>query len=305
MKHTKISALALALIMLLSLFSGCTAEKPETAKPVNVTDMMGRECALDAPATKIVALTAADCEILYAIGGGDALVGRGSYCQFPAEALAAPEVQSGSETNLEQIIALKPQVVLMSTMAQTEEQVAALEKAGIRVVVSNAADIEGVYKSIGIIGAVTGKDKEAAALVSDMKKSFAELSAKVATKEEKTVYFEVSPLEYGLWTAGKNTFMDEIANMLGLKNAFADIEGWAEISEEQVLSRNPDYIVTITAAMEGAPSPVAEILARKGWEGLNAVKNSAVFNADTNEISVPGPRLVNAAQALYSFVYGA
>lgn len=62
----------------------------------------------------------------------------------------------------------------------------------------------------------------------------------------KTVYFEVSPLQYGLWTAGSNTFMDELAALCGLTNAFADVEGWASVSEEQVIARDPDYIVTIT-----------------------------------------------------------
>ena len=88
--------------------------------------------------TKIVALTAADCEILYAIGAGDTLVGRGEYCDYPAPVADVPAVQSGAETNIEQIISLRPQVLLMSTMDQTEEQVSQLDTAGISVVVSNA-----------------------------------------------------------------------------------------------------------------------------------------------------------------------
>ena len=73
-----------------------------------------------------------------------------------------------------------------------------------------------------------------------MQSAFADIAAK-SENTGKTVYFEVSPLQWGLWTAGKGTFMDELATMCGLTNAFADVEGWAEISEEQVLERNPDY----------------------------------------------------------------
>ena len=85
-------------------------------------------------------------------------------------------------------------------------------------------------------------------VIKTMKKGFADLKDKAAASKEKrkTVYFEVSPLEYGLWAAGNHTFMNEIAEILGLKNCFDDVEGWTEISEEQVLERNPDYIVTIT-----------------------------------------------------------
>ena len=294
----KLVSLFLALVMALSL----TAAFAESAA-VTVTDMAGREIALDAPATKVVALTASDCEILAALGAEDTLVGRGEYCDYPESILEVPAVQSGADTNLEQIIALEPQVVIMAKMAQTEEQVAALEEAGIRVVVSDAQDIEGVYTAIRLIGALVGHNDEAEAMVADMQSTFADIAAK-SENTGKTVYFEVSPLQWGLWTAGKGTFMDELATMCGLTNAFADVEGWAEISEEQVLERDPDYIVTISMYYGEGPTPVEEIKARTGWDTLKAVQNDAIFNADSNEVSRPGPRLKDAAEALYTFVTG-
>lgn len=294
----KLVSLFLALVMAFSL----TAAFAESTA-VTVTDMAGREITLDAPATKVVALTASDCEILAALGAEDTLVGRGEYCDYPESVLEVPAVQSGADTNLEQIIALEPQVVVMAKMAQTEEQVAALEKAGIRVVVSDAQDIEGVYTAIRLIGALVGRNDEAEAMVADMQSTFADIAAK-SENTGKTVYFEVSPLQWGLWTAGKGTFMDELATMCGLTNAFADVEGWAEISEEQVLERDPDYIVTISMYYGEGPTPVEEIKARTGWDTLKAVQNDAIFNADSNEVSRPGPRLKDAAEALYTFVTG-
>lgn len=294
----KLVSLFLALVMALSL----TAAFAESTA-VTVTDMAGREIALDAPATKVVALTASDCEILAALGAEDTLVGRGEYCDYPESVLEVPAVQSGADTNLEQIIALEPQVVIMAKMAQTEEQVAALEEAGIRVVVSDAQDIEGVYTAIRLIGALVGRNDEAEAMVADMQSAFADIAAK-SENTGKTVYFEVSPLQWGLWTAGKGTFMDELATMCGLTNAFADVEGWAEISEEQVLERDPDYIVTISMYYGEGPTPVDEIKSRAGWDALKAVQNDAIFNADSNEVSRPGPRLKDAAEALYTFVTG-
>ena len=294
----KLVSLFLALVMAFSL----TAAFAESTA-VTVTDMAGREITLDAPATKVVALTASDCEILAALGAEDTLVGRGEYCDYPESVLEVPAVQSGADTNLEQIIALEPQVVVMAKMAQTEEQVAALEKAGIRVVVSDAQDIEGVYTAIRLIGALVGRNDEAEAMVADMQSAFADIAAK-SENTGKTVYCEVSPLQWGLWTAGKGTFMDELATMCGLTNAFADVEGWAEISEEQVLERDPDYIVTISMYYGEGPTPVEEIKSRAGWDALKAVQNDAIFNADSNEVSRPGPRLKDAAEALYTFVTG-
>ena len=131
MKKNQILALLLAAVMLLAVLTGCAAkaepaqdepaqtetvpdteeatpaeEEPEaedTASTVTLTDMTGREITLDAPAERVVALTAADCEILYALGAGDLLVGRGEYCDYPAEVLDVPSVQSGYETNIEPV----------------------------------------------------------------------------------------------------------------------------------------------------------------------------------------------------------
>lgn len=268
---------------------------------ITVTDMANREITFAQPLTRVVALTPADCEILCAIGARDIIVGRGTYCDYPSEILAIPEVNSGSEVNIEQIIALEPQAVIMNTMDHSIEVSYALEAAGVPVVAIRSEDIEGVYYSIDILGAITGHEAEAEALIADMRAEFAAISAE-ARGAGKTVYFEVSPLQWGLWTAGGGTFMDEIANICGLENAFADVAGWAEISEEQVIARNPDYIVTITMYYGEGPTPVEEIMARASWADITAVKNGDVLNAESNEISRPGPRLINAAKQLNGFL---
>ena len=90
-------------------------------------DMTGREIKLEKAATKIVALMPGDCEILYAIGAGDTLVGRGEWCNYPAEVLEVPSVESGFQLNVEQVVALTPEVVIMTKMGQTQEHVEQLE----------------------------------------------------------------------------------------------------------------------------------------------------------------------------------
>lgn len=323
MKRRTLISMLLTAALLLCLFTGCgTANAPaadDTAaapvqeaevhveagafEPVTVTDMKDRSITLDAPVRRIVALTAAECEILCALGCGDMLVGRGAYCDYPAEILDIPAVESGSGTNIEQIIALDPDVVLTNVMDQTVEQVTQLEKAGIKVFTSAAETIDGTYRAIEMIGAVTGKAAEAAAMVEEMQTVFTSLSAKAAGQEGQSVYFEVSPLEWGLWAAGTGTFMDEVAQLLGLKNIFDDVAGWGAVSEEQVLARNPDYIVTVSMYYGEGPTPEEEILSRTGWEDVSAVKNGAVLNIRENELTRPGPRLAQGAQLLFDFVY--
>ena len=300
MRHKALLIIVLSVVILLC--AGCGGAP--RAQGRTVTDMKGRNVELGEDVTRVVALTAADCEIVYAIGAGDAVVGRGEYCDYPQEALSVPAVQSGAETNIEQIVALTPQVVFMDTMDQSAEQIQQLEAAGIQVVVSDAVDIEGVYESISVIGQVMGREDEAREVIDGMKRDFQELSDKAAAiADEPTIYFEISPLEYGLWTAGKGTFMDETASLLHAKNAFADVEGWAGISEEQVIQRDPGYIITTDKYTGTGPTPEQEIAERAGWENLSAVKDRHILNLSDDSLVRPGPRLADGVKQLYDFLY--
>ena len=287
----KIVSLFLALLMAVSMTTAM-------AESITVTDMFDREVTLTGPITRIVALEPSDCEILCALGCEEALVGRGKYCDYPASVLELPAVASGANTNLEEILALKPQVVVMSDMAHTEEQVNLLVENGVQVIGTDANSIAEVYENIRLLGVVMGKTVEAEAIVTDMQSTFDEIAAK-SEKTDKTIYFEVMPLEWGLWSAGTGTFMHELAELCGMQNAFADIEGWQSVSQEQVIERNPDYIVLVTGMGEAAPD---EVKAREGWGSMDAIVNNAIYNADSYEMTRPAPRLKNAAINLYNFL---
>ena len=113
-----------SLFLCMALLCACIPALAEGG--LTVTDMKGREITLDAPASRIVAITASDVEIIYALGAGDLLVGRCEYCDWPAEVLDKPVVKSGAETNLEEILALEPDGCILATMAHTEDPVKAL-----------------------------------------------------------------------------------------------------------------------------------------------------------------------------------
>ena len=290
----KTISLFLAVLMLF----GAVAAAEEAA--FTVTDSFGREVTLEGPVHRVVATEPSDCEILYALGCGDALVGRGAYCDYPADVLTLPAVQSGADINLEEILALEPQVVIMSDMAHTKEIVDQLEKNGVKVICTEADSIQEVYDTIRLIGRVMGKNNEAEQLVGNMQSTFADIASK-SKKTDETIYFEVMPLEWGLWSAGTNTFMHELAEICGMKNAFADIEGWQQVSQEQVIERNPDYIVLVTGMGETA---VDEVMGRAGWSDIKAIKNGKVYNADSYALTRPAPRLMDAALDLYNFLNG-
>lgn len=285
--------------------------EPEPEPVAVITDMTGREITLYKYPERIVALTASCAEILYAVGAGDLLVARGTYCDYPEEVLALPELGSGADTNLEDVIAMEPDMVIIDTMAQTTEQIEALENAGVAVVVTTSRGLEGVYEAIRLIGAATNKADNAEAVVADMQQRLNALAEKVAAmglsdEEKPSIYFEVTPpyFGYGIWAAGQGSFMDEVANILGMKNIFGDCEEWAVVSEEQVIEAKPDYIVTITMYYgDEYESAEAEIMGRPGWEEIPAVQNENILLFAHDELSRPAPRLVEGAEILFDFVY--
>ena len=286
-----------SLFLVLLLAAGAAASLAEDTG-ITVTDMFGREVTLAEPATRIVVIQPSDCEILCAIGCEDAIVGRGQYVDYPASILDVPVVQSGAETNVEEILALQPQVVLMNSMSQSEEQVRQLEENGVKVVVSSTSNIESVYTAITLIGKLMGKEAEAEAVIADMQQTFDEIRASVSG-EAKKVYFEISPPPY-LYTAGSSSYMNELAEICGIKNIFDDqTDAWLMISEEQVIERNPDYIVLITNM---GSQGVEEILSRDGWGDINAIQNQKVFNDEDSCMARPSPRLKDAAIELFNFV---
>ena len=291
----KLVSLFLALLMAF----GAAASMAEDTK-ITVTDMFGREITLDEPATRIVVMQPSDCEILCALGCEDTIVGRGQYVDYPASILEVPVVQSGASTNVEEILALAPQVVLLNSMSQSEEQVKQLEDNGVKVVVSTTSDIESVYTAISLIGKLMGKDAEAEAVIADMEATFDEIRAK-ASGEAKKVYFEISPPPY-LYTAGSSSYLNELCEICGVENIFADQEdAWLMVSEEQVIERNPDYIVLITNM---GSQGVEEILSRDGWGDINAIKDKNIYYDGTSMMTRPGPRLKDAVIELYNFING-
>ena len=288
-----------SLVLVLLMVFSATVSLAEGSEIV-VTDMYGREITLAEPANRIVVMQPSDCEILCAIGCKEAIVGRGQSVDYPASILDVPVVQSGAETNIEQILELKPQVVLMNSMGQSEEQVKQLEDNGVKVVVSETSDIESVYTAITLIGKVMGKEEEAQAVIDDMQATFDDIRAK-SEGLNKSVYFELSPLQWGLWSAGSSSYMTELAEICGLKNIFDDqVDAWMMVSEEQVIERNPDFIVMISGM--GAEG-VEEILSREGWGDINAVKNQKVFDDADSIVARPGPRLKDAAIQLFDFIH--
>lgn len=269
-----------------------------------VTDSRGKEVTFTKAPEKIISLLPSDTEIIYALGMGDKVIAVDTYSNYPSEATKKKQLDSGGKMNIEAIIGLKPDLVILGQMAQTVDQFKQLEDAGIKVVVTEAINIADTYKIIDMMGKTLNRGTKATEIINGMKSDFTALKEQVKNNPPKKVYIEISPLQYKLWSCGKGTFQDELLTMIGATNIFSDITSWKEVSEEQVLSRNPEIIITTVGPMYGVDDPIKEIKDRANWNKIDAVKNGKVFVTDSDAIQRPGPRLAIAAKDLVKLIYG-
>jgi len=290
--------LSLVMIAVLILASAGCGEGSAGSQGIKLVDSRGVEITLESAPRSIVSLSPANTEILYALGAGDQIIAVSEYCNYPEEALSKRQLPTGEKLSVEALVALKPDMVIMSKMNAMEDQIAQMEQAGIKVVVTEANSLDETYAMIRLVGQAIGKGKEADELVAGMQDSFAALKKKAEGRKPKSVYIEVSPLQYGLWSCGKGTFVQELLDIVGAKNIFDDVTGWSAVSEEQVIERNPDIIVTTLSPLTGIEDPVGEIMGRSNWSEITAVKEGRVYMLDADMLSRPGPRLVDAAKEL-------
>lgn len=278
------------------------AKTEEAAFPVTVKDAVG-DVTIEKEPTKIVSLIPSNTEIAYALGLGDKIVGVSDFDNYP-EDVKNKEKIGGMEFNVEKIISLQPDIVLAhaSSAHNSEEGLKQLKDAGITViVVPNATSFNDVYASIELIGKATGKEKEAADVVQQMKQKIDAIAEKAKeVKEEATVWVEVSPAPE-IYTAGKGTFMDEMLTIIHAKNAAGDQEGWRMFTEEDAVALNPDVIITTYGYYTS--NAVEQVLARPAWKDVPAIKNKRVYDVNSDLVSRPGPRLAEGVEEIAKVVY--
>jgi cobalamin transport system substrate-binding protein len=246
---------------------------------------------------RIVSLSATATESLFAIGAGKQVIAVDDQSDYPKQ--APKTTLSGFTPNVEAIVRYKPDLVVAAY--DPNGLVATLRGLGIRVVVQDAAKtIEGVYAQIRQLGAVTGHAREAAAVVSRMKKRIGELLAKSTRRARGlTVYHELEP---DLYSATSKTFIGQIYSKFGLKN-IADAAdtggtGYPKLSPEYVVSQSPDIIVLADIRCCGqSPRTVA---ARPGWSRVSAVRTGTIVRIDDSIASRWGPRIVDFVRAVAS-----
>jgi len=272
--------------------------EPAVATTLTLTDGLGREVTLNGPAQHVVSLAPSNTEILFAIGAGDQVVGRDKLSDFPEAAKNVTDVGSTFDSlNTEQIVSLKPDLVLAAEI-NTPEQVKQLEDLHLVVYyLKNPLTLEEMYGNLEIVAQLTGHEQEAATLIESLKGRVAAVDEKIAPISSRpNVFYELDGTDPAKpYTAGKGTFITQLIDRAGGHNIAADLDGYPQLSLEQVVAADPAFIILGDARYGISPESIAQ---RPGWENLSAVKNGKVLPFNDDLVSRPGPRLVDALEEL-------
>lgn len=269
-----------------------TDEDAVAYEPVTFTDGMGIEIEISEEPMRIISLAPSMTEMIYALDLGDRLVGRTDYCNYPEAALAVESIGSLREPNVEGIIALNPDLVLMSTHA-SEEAHAKFEAAGIKVAVLTAQEsFDGVYQLLEQMGTIFHVEEKAQAIIEDMQADVKDVMDKVAGVEKKTVYYVVGFGEYGDFTATGDTFIHEMLEMAGGENIAADGEGWS-YNLETIIEKDPEYILCSELY-----DTKGQLEATEGYQDLTAVKEGRLVAINQDLLSRQGPRLAEGLKVI-------
>src|SRR5215216_1313909 len=287
----------LLITLLISLLTACSSISPESGN-LTFIDGLGREVKLDGTAQRVISMAPSNTEILFAIDAGDQVVGRDALSDFPEAAKAVADIGSTFDAlNTEQIVSLKPDLVLAAEI-NTPEQVKQLEDLGLTVYyLKNPLTLEEMYGNLGIVAQLTGHEKEAATLTESLKARVAAVDQKIAPISSRpNVFYELDATDPAKpYTAGKGTFITQLIERAGGHNIAADLEGYPQMSLEQVVAADPTFIILGDARYGVSPESIAQ---RPGWENLAAVKNGQVIPFNDDLVSRPGPRLVDALEEL-------
>ena len=280
------------------LIAGCrTAIQTESSnvQTREVTDDLGRTVKIPAKIERAVSLAPNLTEDIFAVGAGDKLVGVTTFCDYPPEAEKIQKVSDTQTPNLEAIIALKPQIIFVSTASQLENFTNTLEKQNIAVFVTDPKNLEDVFKNLITFGELFGTSERAEKLVEELKARVSAVENKIKDKTPIKVFVQID--KDSLFTIGEGSFITDLIKRAGGESVTKDVPtAYPKISKETALALNPETIILSESPNNLEPNEV--------FKNSSAVKNDKVFKINAELISRPSPRLVDGLELIAKDLHG-
>jgi iron complex transport system substrate-binding protein len=266
--------------------------------PMTVTDDAGRPVGFAEAPRRIVSLSPGNTEILYALGVGDRLVVTDKYSDYPAENRAKARLTTYPKPNVEELVALKPDLVLV--LVEGDEFIQQMDAQGIKVLKIFPKTFEGVLGDIELLGRVTDTEPRARELTAGMRARADAVVAKTKGAPRVRVLYELDASDPARpFVAGPSGFFGNLVPMAGGENVFDDLgRPSGRVDTEQVVSRDPEVIILGDANLPVEPQSPDMVGARPGWKRIAAVRTGRVYPLDNAYLERPGPRLVEGLERM-------
>ena len=265
---------------------------PTAAFPITLTDDEQTEITIPSEPRRIVSLTPAATEILFAIGAGDRVVAKvEDITPWPPDADDLPVVATFQGVEVERIVDIDPDLVIAGGVGFTDpEAVAQLRRLQIPVIVVYADSTDGAFRDIELIGDAVGEGPAARDLTASMRAAFDQVEAATAGLPKPRVFYEIDATSK-IYTPAEGSVYAEMLNLAGSEPLLTDRS--YEISLEEIVAFDPEIILL------GSPFATPEQVGdRPGWGGIAAVRNGKIVPVNDTIITRPGPRLVDGLRAL-------
>jgi ABC-type Fe3+-hydroxamate transport system substrate-binding protein len=253
-------------------------------------DDFGEPITIGAAPTRIVSLSPATTEILFTIGGGSRLVGRSKYDLWPDSAKLVPSLGDGMRPNVEAVLGARPDLVLLYASQDNRAAADRFRAAGINTLSVRTDRIADFRRVTALLGAIIHDTTRAKTVVDSVQGTLDRVSRATTGAPRPKVFWHIwdSPLI----TIGSGSFMNELVDIAGAKNVYADINGASgQIALEDVARRDPDFIL---AGPEGAK----QISSDPRWRIVRAARDGRIVVVDTGLVARPSVRLGEAAVSL-------
>jgi iron complex transport system substrate-binding protein len=303
-KLSKVVVFCLISVVVLSLLTACTAPADETApSSTEVTDQLGRTVKLDGIPQRIVSLAPSNTEILFALGLGDKVVGVTEYCDYPEAAKDIDKIGGFTTTNIEQVVALSPDLILATSLHE-ERIIPTLEEKELTVMALDPETIDEVLESIILVGEVTGKRNEASQLVAGMRSRIEAVTDQTddLPEAQRLRVFYITWHD-PLMTPGSGTRHNELIQMAGGVNIAQDLNGYAAITLEAIIEANPQVIVAGVGMGTGDDLPFQYADTEERLRNVDARVNDRVYSMDVDLCGRPGPRIIDALEKFAEFIH--
>lgn len=261
----------------------------------NFVDEAGRTVRVSQPVQRIVSLAPSLTETIYALGLQDRLVGDTDYCDYPPDAQKKTKVGGAINPSLEQIVALRPDLVLVTKSLNLIETVHALDDLGISSYGTDPHTVEEIISSTQRVAEVLGVPEAGMTLGADLKRHLADLHQRLNALPARRVLFIV--WSDPLISVGKGTFIADALRLAGATSIVDSAQDWPHMSLEEVVRLQPEFLVFAASHSESGQSDFAVLAERPGWRGLEAVRNRR-FAVISDAVNRPAPRIVSAIEDL-------